>query len=185
MQQEPLPELSLQFDMSVYQIIAMGLIPHQSLLSLNSSDDKEFIIKAAKQVGLLDKLDCPFHVLSGGEKQRVLIARTIVQSPQLLLLDEPTNHLDIYHQIEILNLVKSMNITIIACLHDLNLAAAFCDRVILLHEGAIYAQGTAKDVFTQEHLKQVFQVEAHIDQQPFIDKLRISFALHLNNADGK
>ncbi|MBF0264011.1 MAG: ABC transporter ATP-binding protein [Gammaproteobacteria bacterium] len=181
MSQEPLPELSIQFDLTVFEIIAMGLIPHKKLLSFGDNSDHKIIHQAARQVDLVDKLNLNFHVLSGGEKQRALIARAIVQKPQLLLLDEPTNHLDIYHQIDILNIARSMDITVIACLHDLNLAATYCDKVFLLNNGSIVAYGEPQEVFTEENLYQVFHVKANIDQQPFSDKLRISFALEYSN----
>ncbi|MCP3673625.1 MAG: ABC transporter ATP-binding protein, partial [Gammaproteobacteria bacterium] len=132
---------------------------------------------AAKQVDLVNKLQQPFNSLSGGEKQRAMIARAILQTPQLLLMDEPTNHLDVRHQIEVLELATSMNITVMVSIHDLNLAAAFCDRLILLDEGRIVADGTPENVLTKSTLQQVFGVSAKIDQHPFSQKIRITFDL--------
>ena len=112
-----------------------------------------------------------------------MIARAILQSPQLLLMDEPTNHLDIRHQIEVLKLAKSMSTTVIVSIHDLNLAAACCERLILLDEGEIVAQGNVAEVLTQENIHQVFGVNVEIDTQPFTNKIRISFDLDMDTGD--
>lgn len=179
MHQDPLPELSLQFELSVSDIIGMGLIPHKSLFTFEHGKDQDKIKRAATQVNLLDKIAHSFHTLSGGEKQRVMIARAIVQAPQCLLLDEPTNHLDIRHQIDILQLLKSLNTTIVMSIHDLNLAASYCDRIILLNQGKIIAQGLPEKVLTKELLEEVFEVPMAIDQQPSNARPRISYALNV------
>lgn len=172
-----LQEPPTHFELTVIDVIRMGLIPHKALLSFDTVNDFSAIIDAAKKVDLVDKLQQPFNSLSGGEKQRAMIARAILQTPQLLLMDEPTNHLDVRHQIEVLELATSMNITVMVSIHDLNLAAAFCDRLILLDEGKIVADGAPEDVLTRETLQQVFGVSAKVDQHPFSQKLRITFDL--------
>ena len=176
-----LQEPPTHFDLSVIDVVRMGLIPNKALLSFDSAEDFSAIVEAAKQVDLLDKLQQSFNSLSGGEKQRAMIARAILQTPQLLLMDEPTNHLDIRHQIEVLELATSMNITVMVSIHDLNLAAAFCDRLILLDEGKIIADGTPEEVLTKATLQQVFGVSAKIDQHPFSQKIRITFDLLTRN----
>jgi len=108
------------------------LTPHKPLLSFDTLEDNQKVIQAAEQVDLSDKLSMNFNDLSGGEKQRAMIARAILQSPELLIMDEPTNHLDIRHQIDVLELAKSMGITLMVSIHDLNLAASYCDRLIYL-----------------------------------------------------
>ena len=178
-----LQEPPTHFELSVIDVVRMGLIPNKELLSFDTVEDFSAIIEAAKKVDLLDKLQQPFNSLSGGEKQRAMIARAILQTPQLLLMDEPTNHLDIRHQIEVLNLATSMNITVMVSIHDLNLAAAFCDRLILLDEGKIIADGTPEGVLTKKNLQQVFGVRAKIDQHPFSQKLRITFDLLSGNKE--
>jgi len=106
-----------------------------------------------------------------------MIARAILQSPQLLLMDEPTNHLDVRHQIEVLDLASSMGITVMVSIHDLNLAASYCDRLILLDCGRIIADGTPEQVLTKSTLQQVFKVNAEVDLHPFSQKTRITFDL--------
>jgi iron complex transport system ATP-binding protein len=178
-----LQEPPTQFELTVMDVIRMGLIPNKALLSFDSMTDIKAINEAAQNVDLIDKLSQPFNSLSGGEKQRAMIARAILQSPKLLLMDEPTNHLDIRHQIEVLKLAKSMETTVIVSIHDLNLAAACCDRLILLDKGKIVAQGTVAEVLTQENIHQVFAVNVEIDEQPFTKKYRISFDLNMNSSD--
>jgi len=184
-----LQEPPTHFELSVLDVIRMGLIPKKNLLSFDTEDDFSAIIDAATKVDILDKLKQPFNALSGGEKQRAMIARAILQSPQLLLMDEPTNHLDVRHQIEVLDLAASMGITVMVSIHDLNLAAAYCDRLILLDEGKIIADGAPVQVLTKETLQQVFKVSALVDQHPFSKKTRITFdlmsdKLSVNDADG-
>lgn len=172
-----LQEPPSHFQLSVMDVIRMGLIPNKSLLSFDNTHDQEKLLDAARKVDLLEKLNQPFNSLSGGEKQRVMIARAILQSPSLLLMDEPTNHLDIRHQIEVLALARSMGITVLVSIHDLNLAATYCDRLILLDEGEIVAQGKPASVLTEALIKQVFAVRASIDQHPVNNNIRISFDL--------
>lgn len=172
-----LQEPPSQFELKVYDVIAMGLTPHKSLLSFDNQQDRSKIGAAAEQVDLSDKLEQHFNSLSGGEKQRAMIARAIVQQPEVLLMDEPTNHLDIRHQLEVLQLAKSLDITVVVSIHDLNLAAAFCDRFILMDNGKIVANGTFDQVLQESHLNRVFGIKAHVDQHPFHNGPRITFDL--------
>jgi iron complex transport system ATP-binding protein len=172
-----LQEPPTQFDLTVMDVVRMGLIPNKPLLSFDTEQDIKDITDAIRKVDLLDKVQQAFNSLSGGEKQRAMIARAILQSPELLLMDEPTNHLDIRHQIEVLELAKTMGITVLVSIHDLNLAATFCDRLILIDEGKIVALGTPEEVLTETTLKQVFSVDTFIDSNPFTQKLRITFDL--------
>lgn len=170
-----LQEPPTHFDMSVFDLVSMGLIPRQSLLSFSTQTDRDSVEQAIVDVGLLAKIQMPFNTLSGGEKQRVMLARAIVQKTQVLILDEPTNHLDIQHQIEVLHLVKAMNITVLLSIHDLNMAAAFCDQIILMEKGKIIQQGDCETVLNTKNLKQVFKVNANIDSHPFHSGQRISY----------
>lgn len=172
-----LQEPPTHFELTVIDVVRMGLIPNKPLLAFDTQEDIAAITEALEKVELLDKLQQPFNSLSGGEKQRAMIARAILQSPQLLLMDEPTNHLDVRHQIEVLELARSMGITVMVSIHDLNLAASFCDRLILLDEGQIIADGTPEKVLTTTSLQQVFGVNAKIDPHPFNQKIRITFDL--------
>ncbi len=170
-----LQEPPTQFQLSVADVIHMGLTPHKPLLSFDTLEDNQKVIQAAEQVDLSDKLSMNFNDLSGGEKQRAMIARAILQSPELLIMDEPTNHLDIRHQIDVLELAKSMGITLMVSIHDLNLAASYCDRLILLDEGQMIAQGKPSSVLTEQTLRQVFKVNAQITTNPFNQKPQIIY----------
>lgn len=174
-----LQEPPTQFELTVYDVIAMGLTPHKRLLDFDTNSDRETIYRAAEQVDLALKLEQNFNRLSGGEKQRTMIARAIVQQPQLLLMDEPTNHLDIRHQLEALHLARNLNITVLVSIHDLNLAAAFCSRLLLMHEGKIVADGSPAEVLTEANINNVFGVDSAIDRHPYHGGQRISFNLEL------
>lgn len=158
-----LQETPSQFNVSVDQVVALGLVPHQTLFSGLKKQDKQSIEQALIHVGMLHKQNESFEILSGGEKQRVLIARAIVQKPQLLIMDEPTSHLDVKYQIQIMNLAKSLGITVLASFHDLNLASAMCEQLLVLKKGQLVATGTPEDVITAELLADVFDVKANVE----------------------
>lgn len=144
----------------------MGRTPHKGLLDGDTLHDQQLIQQALESVGMQGFEDHAFATLSGGEKQRVILARALAQQPQLLILDEPTNHLDPRYQLELLKLVKRLNIGTLASIHDLNLAAAFCDRLYVIDHGCIVASGTPHKVLTAELLRDVFDVDALIDTHP-------------------
>lgn len=151
------------FAMTVRQFLVSGLLAHTPWWKrVNHKDEHKLISAQLEKVNLLVKADQSFDSLSGGERQRVLIARALLQKPNLLILDEPTNHLDIHYQIEILNLIKGLGITVIASIHDLNLASAYCDSIVLLHEGKLVAKGAANTVITPNILQRVYKVDADI-----------------------
>lgn len=161
-----LQDIPSEMNSPVQQIVATGLTPYKGLFQGNNKEDNNAIQSALCQVGLADKADAPFRHLSGGEKQRALIARAIVQRPSLLILDEPTNHLDIRYQIQILELVRSLGITVIASIHDLNLASALCDELLLLSNGQCVAQGSATEVLTERCISEVFGVCCQVAPHP-------------------
>jgi iron complex transport system ATP-binding protein len=138
-------------------------------------DDRKLAAHALESVGLKGFEDHAFATLSGGEKQRVILARALAQQPQLLILDEPTNHLDPRYQLELLQLVKRLQIGTLASIHDLNLAAAFCDRLYVINHGRIVASGTPKEVLTAQLLHNVFGVDALIDDHPLHGYPRITW----------
>lgn len=158
-----LQESNLTFEVSVFDVLATGLTPRKSLLSFTSENDRACIRKVAADLDLTAFLERDFSSLSGGEKQRVLIARALVQRPDILLLDEPTNHLDIQHQIEVLGLVRSLGVTVLLTIHDLNMAAAYCDELVVLSQGELVATGTPKEVLTPALIQSVFQVTASVE----------------------
>ncbi|TRX56325.1 ABC transporter ATP-binding protein [Thalassomonas sp. M1454] len=169
------------FNLSVIDIVRMGLIPHKNLFDGDTQSDLEKIQQALNKVDLLNKQHQVFNTLSGGEQQRVLIAQAIVQAANILIMDEPTNHLDIYYQHQILNLVKSLNITLLITIHDLNLAAEYCDRIVLMDKGLVVADDTPEKVLTAENLKKVFNLDCAIDENPFTNKPRITFANNISS----
>ncbi|WP_199610993.1 ABC transporter ATP-binding protein [Flocculibacter collagenilyticus] len=161
-----LQETPSQFNLTVFDVVGLGLIPHKSMFSRVSKHDLQQINSAIEQVGLHHKVEQLFEHLSGGEKQRALIARAILQSPQLLIMDEPTSHLDVKYQIQIMELAKSLGITVIASFHDLNLASAMCDNLLVMKDGALVAQGKPIEVITSDMLSTVFGVCAEVSQHP-------------------
>ncbi|MGV8916501.1 MAG: ABC transporter ATP-binding protein [Pseudomonas sp.] len=173
-----LQEFPDAFGLTVDEVVAMGRTPHKGLFDGDTHRDQQITHEALNAVGLRGFEDHAFATLSGGEKQRVILARALAQQPDLLILDEPTNHLDPRYQIELLQLVKRLNIGTLASLHDLNLAAAFCDRLYVIHHGRIVASGTPAEVLTVELLRDVFGVDAFIDRHPFSGYPRITWITH-------
>jgi iron complex transport system ATP-binding protein len=164
------------FDFTVLEVVATGRTPHQSAWSPTSTGDHEIISAALDTVGMAAHAGRAFASLSGGEKQRVLLARALVQAPSVLILDEPTNHLDISTQLSLLELVRSLGITVLAALHDLNLATAFCDRLYVLHDGAVICSGKPEDVLTADLIGRVFGVRADRSVHPVTGRLQLAFS---------
>lgn len=161
-----LQDVPEQFNLGVFDVVAMGVTPHKPLFSSINHKDKDDIAMALEKVGLSHKSNQMFSSLSGGEKQRVMIARAMVQQPQLLIMDEPTSHLDVKYQIQIMELAKSLGVSVLASFHDLNLAAAVSDHLLVLQNGELKAQGTPLQVLTSELLSDVFGVCAQVTQVP-------------------
>ena len=153
------------FSLTVIDIVKMGLLPHKGLFALENDHDKAEIKHALAKVGLTRAENMTFNQLSGGEQQRVLIARALVQQAQVLILDEPTNHLDVYYQHQILDLVKRLNVTVIMTVHDLNLASQYCQRILLLNQGQLIADGNPIDVLTESQLSSVFKLPCQVEQR--------------------
>lgn len=170
-----LQESSSEFHVKVFEVVLMGRSPHKELLERDNNDDYELALQALEQVGMTDLAGRDFNTLSGGEKQRVLLARALCGQARFLILDEPTNHLDIRYQLEIMDLVRGLNVSTIAALHDLNLAAQFCDRVVVIEKGRIVSSGTPEEVLTADLIKEVYGVTAKIDVQPETDKISITY----------
>jgi len=164
------------FSLTVFDIVHMGLIPHKSFFEQDSSEDIQLIELALAKVDLTEKQAQAFNTLSGGEQQRCLIARAIVQRPQILIMDEPTNHLDVYYQHQILSIVKKLNLTLIITIHDLNLAAQYCDRLLLMADSQVKAIDTPANVLTESLLKQTFRLNCVVDNNPITSKPRVTFA---------
>jgi len=176
-------EHSHSFDFTVLDVVATGRTPHQGAWNSTSKADHEIISTVLDTVGMAAHVDRAFAALSGGEQQRVLLARALVQQPSVLILDEPTNHLDISTQLNLLELVRSLGITVLAALHDLNLAAAFCDRLYVLHEGMVVGSGTPEQVLTAELIGAVFGVRAHCGTHPLTGRLHLAFSSFPGSAE--
>lgn len=151
-----------EFDFSVLEIVLMGRTPHKKMMESDNQEDIDFALNSLEKVGIIDFKNRNFNSLSGGEQQRVILARALTQNPTILILDEPTNHLDIKYQLELLDIVKSLKIEVIAALHDLNLASVYCDEIVALNNGEIFAQGTPKEVFNEQNIKELYDVNAKI-----------------------
>ena len=169
-------EQSADFEFSVREVVATGRSPHKGLLERDDRHDDDVIASALGRVGALDLAGRLFATLSGGEKQRVLVARALAQESKILILDEPTNHLDIRAQYELLELVRGLDLTVIAALHDFNLAAAYCDRIYVMWEGGIAAEGTPEAVLNPQLLSEVFGVQVHCSTNPLSGRVSLSFA---------
>ena len=163
--------------LTVAEVTGLGRLPHRSAWGAGSAEDRQAIDEALAAVGLDGWQDRPFAPLSGGEKQRVLFARALAQKPSLLILDEPTNHLDIRHQIEVLEIARRRGISIVATLHDLNLAARWCERLCLLDHGRVRAVGTPDEVLTPALIGQVYGVAVDRDVDSRTGHPRLSFHL--------
>jgi iron complex transport system ATP-binding protein len=151
---------------SVLEIVTMGRNPHKGMLDRETGADRKIVEDALNRVSMDWAAQRVFATLSGGERQRVLVARALTQEAPVLLLDEPTNHLDIGAQHELLDLVKSLGLTTIAALHDLDHATTYCDRLVLLQRGRVVAAGTPAEVLTAERVAEVFGVRSAVVPHP-------------------
>lgn len=151
-------------DLSIEKLVGFGRLPYQSLLKRNQAADTKAIDWALSVTNLLDKRHHDLQALSGGERQRVWVAMALAQQSEILCLDEPTTYLDIYYQIELLELVKSLNeeygLTIVMVLHDINQAIRYSDHIILMKSGRIITEGPPRKVITKEVIKEVYGVNA-------------------------
>ncbi|WP_146553922.1 ABC transporter ATP-binding protein [Rummeliibacillus sp. SL167] len=167
----------MHFDLTVQQMVMLGRTPHKKLLESDRHEDFEIVEEALTRTNLLDYKTRSFLSLSGGEKQRVILARTIAQQPKFMILDEPTNHLDIRYQIEILSCVKNLNIGVLAALHDLELAAHYCDYLYAVKDGEVYAYGTPEEVLTPEIIEALYQIKCQTYKNPITNGLSFAYEI--------
>lgn len=168
-------ETPLLFDFTVKELVLMGRTPYKKWMSADQRQDFQIVEESMALADVAHLANRTLQQLSGGEKKRVMLARALAQKANILVLDEPTNHLDIEHQLQMMDLVKGLPITILAALHDLNLAAAYCDELIVMNNGTLYASGTPEQVLNEEMLQHVFRVKAGISTNPFTNKLHLFF----------
>lgn len=157
---------TVNFDFSVLEMVLMGRSPYKGLLDRDQLDDYEIARHALSEVGLSDFESRNFNTLSGGEQQRVILARALAQRTECLVLDEPTNHLDIKYQLELMTIVKRLDATVVSAIHDLNLAAIYCDRIIALKDGHIVCSGTPQDVLSSDTIRHIYGVSAMVQTLP-------------------
>lgn len=168
-------ENSVAFDLEVIDMVMYGRYSHRRFLEGEKKEDHALCLQTLKEVGMEGYEHRSFLSLSGGEKQRVLLARALVQEASLILLDEPTNHLDIRFQYQIMQTLCRQNITIFSSVHDLNIAAMFCDRLVLMNKGTIVMSGTPEEVITEETIQNVFGVKAQVTKNSITGKVQIYY----------
>ncbi|MBO9477208.1 ABC transporter ATP-binding protein [Shimia sp. R11_0] len=172
-----LQEQPSDFALTVGEIVALGRVPHRLGFSTPGERDGEIIEAAMARMDLHRLAHRSLSTLSGGERQRVMVARALAQEPELLVLDEPTNHLDIRHQLEVLDLIRELDLTIVTSLHDLNLAADVCDRILMLKNGQPQGYGTPQEVLCANRVSDTFQVKAQREELSLSGKAHLTFQL--------
>ena len=173
-----LQEHPTDFGLTVRELVALGRTPHHiGFGGGNGGRDEQVVEAALQRMEVRTFSNRSLGTLSGGERQRVMVARALAQEPSILVLDEPTNHLDIRHQLEILELIKDLPLTIISSLHDLNMAADTCDEVAILKDGHLLGIGTPKAVFSADAISGTFEVAASYERLAPSDKNLLTFNL--------
>lgn len=168
-------ENEVPFDFTVEEIAAMGRTPHKKLFEIDNEYDRKITNHALEHVGMESMAKRSYLQLSGGEKQRVIIARVIAQESDFLILDEPTNHLDISYQMQVLDFVKRLEVTVLSAIHDLNMAALYCDRIYALKDGEIVLEGTPEEVLTPKNIYEIYGVHCDTAIHPLTGKVSITF----------
>lgn len=150
------------FDFDVEDVVLMGRTPYKGITEGNNVEDRRIAHRAMQETGVETLAEQSFSFLSGGEQQRVMLARALTQETPCLILDEPTNHLDITYQLQIMDLVSSRHLTVLAAIHDLNIAAMYCDQIAAMREGELVALGTPADVLTEERIYDLYHVKSQV-----------------------
>jgi iron complex transport system ATP-binding protein len=178
-------DFSLDLPFTAYEVVLMGRSPHLPRIGGETHRDFEIARQAMKLADVQHLAERPITEISGGERQRVLIAMCLAQEPEVLLLDEPTSHLDIGHQLSILDLITRLNrqtgVTVIAVFHDLNLAAEYCQRLLVLDRGRVAALGAPQDVLTTEMISQVYGTKVFIEPNPLSRKPHVVLTAGVNH----
>jgi iron complex transport system ATP-binding protein len=174
-----LQDMPADFPFTVRDVVMMGRIPRRSGMTGWTAQDRHEAQHAMEHLCVQDMAERRFATLSGGEKQRVLVARALAQEPELIILDEPTNHLDIRHQLEVLSMLKGLGLTIITSLHDMNLASDFATHVALLEGGRMTGFGTPGEVMTETAISSAFGVTVRSHSVAATQPHRFSFHLHV------
>ena len=158
-------ENATDFDFTVEEIVLLGRAPYRKYFEAFTREDRELANQALESMGMREYAKRSFNQLSGGEKQRVLIARSLAQQADVFILDEPTNHLDLYYQWSLMRLIRDLGTTVLGVFHELNLASYFCDYLYVLYEGQIVRGGPPAEILTRELLAKVFRVDSEVTTQ--------------------
>ncbi|OAJ74278.1 ABC transporter ATP-binding protein [Brevibacillus sp. SKDU10] len=173
LQQETIPPIHY----TVQEVVEMGRFPYQSWWGTEAEDSGPFIDSIMERLQLKRLANKRLDQLSGGQRQRAALAKLMAQSPSIVLLDEPTTYLDIHYQVQFMDVVqewqRECGVTVVSVLHDLNLAALYCDRIIVLHDGRISAEGTPTEMMTTQRLSDVFQVNTAIIRHPQTERPQV------------
>ncbi|MFD6418135.1 ABC transporter ATP-binding protein [Streptomyces sp. NPDC060194] len=168
-------DVTAHHHVTVRQVVELGRTPFRGRFDALTASDRRIVDAALQRTDITAKQHQSWHTLSGGERQRTQLARALAQEPKEILLDEPTNHLDIRHQLELLDLLASLDVTCVVALHDLNLAARYCDHVVVLDHGQVAAAGAPEAVLTTDLIEAVYGVEVIVDREPAADTLRVTY----------
>lgn len=167
----------VEYNFTVEEIVMMGRNPYLSLRKKESREDYAIVEEAMAATNTAQFRDRSYNELSGGERQRVILARALAQKPQIILLDEPTSALDVHHQIEVMELISKLNreehMTVLAVLHDINMASRFCHRMIMLKDGAVLADGTPQEVITRPNMEALYKMKLMVRESPLFGKPEI------------
>lgn len=171
-------ESNFRFPFSAFEVVLMGRFPHLGPFPFEGKEDQKIAQHSMELTGTLDLAPRSIHELSGGEKQRVLIARALTQKAQIILLDEPTSFLDIRHKVEIFELISTLSrtqgLSVVTVSHDISLAAQYCQRMLLLNKGSIYKVGEPAEVITADTISAVYQCPVSVDENPISKTPRVT-----------
>ena len=163
------------FDFTVIGVVLMGRAPHKRLLDRDNAEDYRIARQALATVGMAGFEERSFSSLSGGEQQRVILARALTQQAECMILDEPTNHLDIKYQLQLMDIVKSLDLTVAAAIHDLSLAALYCDRLIAIKKGRVVGLGTPAQLLTEAFIYELYEVHAKVETDAETGRIYIRY----------
>lgn len=163
------------FDFSVMDVVLMGRSPHKKVLERDNINDYQIARDALQKVGMELFEKRSFSSLSGGEQQRVILARALTQQTECMVLDEPTNHLDIKYQLEIMDIVKELGATVVAAIHDLNIASMYCDRLVAIKNGLVVGVGTPKELLTEEFIYDIYGVSSKVKIDSISGRMNIIY----------
>lgn len=171
-------DTNIDFEFKVEEVVAMGRHPYQGRFQQESKEDKDIIYQSMELTNTLEIRDRYINEISGGERQRVFIAKALAQNPKIILLDEPTSHLDINHQMDVLNLLKRLNedkgITVVLVIHDINLACRYSHRILLLKGGEIIGKGKPEDVITIANIESTYGMNVAIEKNKYTDHIYLT-----------